>query len=455
MKWKSIFALLGFIGFFFTLYISGGNSTFWNAVALGGLMVFLWILEIIPIYLTALLPLVLAIPLGILKPVDLASAYGNSNVYLFLGGFILALGLEKWRVHEQIAHGILTIVGDSKPRILLGFIFSTGLISMWISNTATALMMLPMAMAIIHALPVAHQKSKFSLYLVLSIAYASSIGGMATLVGTPTNAQMAAILEQNYGITIGFFEWMKIALPISLFMLFITYVYFYFSLGKERHDVHDFKIIKKPWSTEQIRVILVFGGVVLLWIFKDLINDLTPVKYDDENVAILGAVLLFIIPANKSQKPLLNWSDTEKLPWGILLLFGGGLALAKMLEVNGIVGLLTDVLESFNNESIFVIIVAMVAITIFASELLSNLALVVICVPIVAGFAKLAGFDILQLCIPLTLAASCAFMLPMGTPPNAIVFSSGFVSMGQMARAGLVLNIIGIILISFFGIFFL
>ncbi len=455
MKWKSSCAVLGFIGFFFTLFISGGNSTFWNAVALGGLMVFLWILEVIPIYLTALLPLVLAIPLGILKPAELASAYGNSNVYLFLGGFILALCLEKWLVHEKIAHGILTIVGDSKPRVLLGFIFSTGLISMWISNTATALMMLPMAMAIIHALPVAHQKSKFSLYLVLSIAYASSIGGMATLVGTPTNTQMAAILEQNYGITIGFFEWMKIALPISLLMLFITYVYFYFSLGKERHDVHDFKIVKKPWSTEQIRVILVFGGVVLLWIFKDLINDFTPVKYDDENVAILGAVLLFIIPANKTKKPLLNWSDTEKLPWGILLLFGGGLALAKMLEVNGIVALLTDVLESFNNESIFVIIVAMVAITIFASELLSNIALVVICVPIVAAFAKLAGFDILQLCIPLTLAASCAFMLPMGTPPNAIVFSSGFVSMGQMARAGLVLNIIGIILISFFGIFFL
>ncbi len=455
MKWKSIFALLGFIGFFFILLFSGGKSTFSNALALGGLMVFLWILEIIPIYLTALLPLVLAIPLGILKPVDLAIAYGNSNVYLFLGGFILALGLEKWRVHEQIAHGILTIVGDSKPRILLGFIFSTGLISMWISNTATALMMLPMAMAIIHALPVNHQKSKFSLYLVLSIAYASSIGGMATLVGTPTNTQMAAILEQNYGITIGFFEWMKIALPISLLMLFITYVYFYFSLGKERLDVHDFKIVKKPWSTEQIRVVLVFGGVVFLWIFKDLISDLTPIKYDDENVAILGAVLLFIIPANKTKKPLLNWSDTEKLPWGILLLFGGGLALAKMLEVNGIVALLTDVLTSFNNESIFVIIVAMVAITIFASELLSNIALVVICVPIVAAFAKSAGLDILQLCIPLTLAASCAFMLPMGTPPNAIVFSSGFVSMGQMARAGFVLNIIGIILISFFGIFFL
>ena len=455
MKWKSIFTLIGVLVFFFMIFDSGGKSTFWNALALSGLMVFLWILEVIPIYLTALLPLVLAIPLGILKPAELASAYGNSNVYLFLGGFILALGLEKWRVHEQIAHAILMLVGDSKPRILLGFIFSTGFISMWISNTATALMMLPMAMAIIHALPVEHQKSKFSLFLVLSIAYASSIGGMATLVGTPTNTQMAAILEQNYGITIGFFEWMKIALPISLIMLFITYVYFYFSLGKERLDSHDFKIVKKPWSTEQIRVVLVFGGVVFLWIFKDLINGINPLKYDDENVAILGAVLMFIIPANKTKKPLLNWSDTEKLPWGILVLFGGGLALAKMLEVNGIVGLLSDLLASFNNDSIFVIILLMVAITIFASELLSNLALVVICVPIVAAFAKSAGLDILQLCIPLTLAASCAFMLPMGTPPNAIVFSSGFVSMGQMTRTGLVLNIIGIILISCFGIFFL
>jgi sodium-dependent dicarboxylate transporter 2/3/5 len=326
---------------------------------------------------------------------------------------------------------------------------------MWISNTATALMMLPMAMAIIHALPVNHQKSKFSLYLVLSIAYASSIGGMATLVGTPTNTQMAAILEQNYGITIGFFDWMKIAMPISLLMLFITYVYFYFSLGKERLDLHDFKIVKKPWTTEQLRVVLVFGGVVLLWIFKDLIQQMTPVNYDDENVAILGAVLLFIIPANKTKKPILNWSDTEKLPWGILLLFGGGLALAKMLEVNGIVSMVTDVLSSFSNDSLFLIIIVMVAITIFASELLSNLALVVICIPIVATFAKSAGLDILQLCIPLTLAASCAFMLPMGTPPNAIVFSCGFVSMGQMARAGFVLNVIGIILISVFGIFFL
>jgi sodium-dependent dicarboxylate transporter 2/3/5 len=182
---------------------------------------------------------------------------------------------------------------------------------------------------------------------------------------------------------------------------------------------------------------------------------MTPVNYDDENVAILGAVLLFIIPANKTKKPILNWSDTEKLPWGILLLFGGGLALAKMLEVNGIVSMVTDVLSSFSNDSLFLIIIVMVAITIFASELLSNLALVVICIPIVATFAKSAGLDILQLCIPLTLAASCAFMLPMGTPPNAIVFSSGFVSMGQMARAGFVLNVIGIILISVFGIFFL
>lgn len=455
MNWKSIFAIIGFIGFFLLLLLTGGTDTFWNAIGLGALMVFLWILEIIPIYLTALLPLVFCIPLGILKPTDLASAYGNSNVYLFLGGFIMALGLEKWRVHEQIAHAILSIVGDSKPRILLGFIFSAGCISMWISNTATALMMLPMAMAIIHALPVANQKSKFSLYLVLSIAYASSVGGMATLVGTPTNMQMAAILAQNYGITIGFFGWIKIALPISLMMLYVVYLYFYFGLGKERSDKHDFKIVRKPWTTEQLRVVLIFGGVVLLWVFKDFVKQLTPLRYEDENVAILGAILLFLIPANKSRKPILDWKDTEKLPWGILLLFGGGLALAKMLEVNGIVSKLTLILSSFNHVSIFVIITLTVTIAIFATEFLSNLALVVILVPIVAAFAKSAGFDILQLCVPLTIGSSCAFMLPMGTPPNAIVFSSGFVTIRQMAGVGIILNIIGVVLISVIACLFL
>lgn len=455
MNWKSIFTIIGVLAFFFILLVTGGTSTFWNAIALGGLMVFLWLLEAIPIYLTALLPLVLAIPLGVLTPSDLAAAYGNSNVYLFLGGFLLALGLEKWKVHEQIAHVILSLVGGSKPRILLGFILSTGLLSMWISNTATTLMMLPMAMAIIHSLPERQKQSKFSLFLILSVAYAASIGGMATLVGTPTNTQMAAILKQNYGITIGFFEWMKIAFPITLIMLLATYAYFYLALGKERLENHDFKIVKKPWTREQISVGLIFGAVVFLWVFKDVLNGMLPFKYTDENVALFGSLLIFLFPSRNPKIKLLSWQDTEKLPWGILVLFGGGLALAKMLELNGIVAELTGVLHAFSDVSIVFIIFLIVVIAIFATEFLSNLALVVIFVPIVAAFAKSAGLDILQLCIPLTLAASCAFMLPMGTPPNAIVFSSGYVKISQMAGVGLVLNIIGTILISICALLFL
>lgn len=204
--------MIGFGLFLFTLilFVTGAKDTFWNAVALGGLMIYFWVFEVIPIYVTALLPLILAIPLGLLNKDELAGAYGDSNVYLFFGGFILALGLEKWKVHEQVARGIISLVGQSKPRILLGFLLSTGFLSMWISNTATALMMLPMALAIVHALPKTDQKSKFPVFLMLSVAYASSIGGVATLIGSPPNTQMASILEQNYAIKVDFFSWMSI-----------------------------------------------------------------------------------------------------------------------------------------------------------------------------------------------------------------------------------------------------
>jgi sodium-dependent dicarboxylate transporter 2/3/5 len=208
LDWKRMLAAFGVFSFLMILISTGATNSYWNAVALGGLMIFFWIFEVISIYVTALLPFILAIPLGLLDTNDLAASYGNNNVYLFFGGFVLALGLEKWKVHEQIARRIINVVGDSKPRILLGFILSTGFLSMWISNTATALMMLPMAIAIIHAMPVAHQKSKFSLLLMLSIAYASSIGGVGTLVGSPPNTQMAAILQKNFHITVSFFDWM-------------------------------------------------------------------------------------------------------------------------------------------------------------------------------------------------------------------------------------------------------
>jgi len=422
---------------------------------LGGLMIFLWVFEIIPIYVTALLPILLAVPMGLLTPNDVALSYGNSNVFLFFGGFVMALGLEKWGVHEQIARRIIAVVGDEKPKVLLGFILSTGLLSMWISNTATTLMMLPMAIAVIQSMPKQHQDSKFSLFLMLSIAYSASIGGMATLVGSPPNTQMAAIVEQNFNVSISFWDWMKIGVPVSLVIMLLMYLYFYGLLGKERDDQHDFSLKKSPWTTEQIKAIVIFLLVVVFWSFRELISEWIGFSYKDEGPAILGAILMFIIPDSKQKGYLLSWKDTEKLPWGILLLFGGGLALAAIFEKNGVVTSLTSAFSTYANESIFILLLVVVFIAIFVTEIMSNLALVTLFVPIIGAFCVEQGIPVLQLCLPLTLAASCAFMLPVGTPPNAIVFSSGRIRMHQMVRVGFVLNIVSLITLVLIAYFLL
>lgn len=445
---KKILIAIGLIGFLSILIGTGARDTFWNAVALGGLMIYFWVFEVIPIYITALFPLILAIPLGVLDKGELAKAYGDSNVYLFFGGFIMALGLEKWNVHEQVARGIIGFVGDSKPRILFGFLMSTGLLSMWISNTATALMMMPMAMAIIHALPEKDRKGKFAIFLLLSVAYAASIGGVGTLIGSPPNTQMASILENTFHVKVDFFQWMKIGMPISLLMLLGTFLFFYLSMGKERKESHaEFELHKTPWTKDQLLVVSIFLMVVLLWSFKDLIVPFIGFEYGDENVALFGGILMFLLPSTETKKPLLNWKDTEKLPWGILILFGGGLALAKLMEQNGIIEKLSKTLSSMHDFSFYTILIMVIVVAVFASEVLSNLAMVSIFIPLVAGFAVDHGLAIEQLAIPLTLGASLAFMLPVGTPPNAIVFSSGMLHVKQMVKYGFVLNMIGIVLI--------
>jgi sodium-dependent dicarboxylate transporter 2/3/5 len=453
---KNIILAIGLLFFVSTIALSGGKDIFWNSIALGGLMIYFWVFEVIPIYITALFPLIFAIPLGVLEKGDLATSYGDSNVYLFFGGFLLALGLEKWNVHQQIAKGILKVVGNSKPRILLGFLFSTGLLSMWISNTATALMMLPMAMAIIEALPAHQRKGKFAIFLLLSVAYAASIGGVGTLIGSPPNVQMASTLENTFGVKVDFLDWMKIGLPLSITMLLCTYLFFYIAMGKERKEEHaDLKLSELGWNKDQRIVLFVFLGVIILWSFKDLIVDWTGISYRDENVAILGGILLFLIPSSQEKKKMLEWKDTEKLPWGILLLFGGGLALAQIFEKNGVMAQLSNLFSSMHDYSTILILIAVIVIAVFASEVLSNLAMVSIFVPLVATFALDHGVPIEKLAIPLTLGASLAFMLPVGTPPNAIVFSSGYLKVKQMVMYGLVLNIIGIILIALFSILFL
>ncbi len=455
MKRDRILLAIGVLGFIIPLIITGGKDTFVSALAMCSLMIYLWITESVPIYVTALLPFVLGVPLGVLNTDQLAQSYGDKNVFLFLGGFLLALSLEKWHVHKKVARIIIHTVGYSKPRILLGFLISTALLSMWISNTATALMMLPMALAVITALPKKDQNGKFALFLLLSIAYAASIGGMGTLVGSPPNIQMAGILDKSFGVQVSFQEWMMIGTPIAILLIAVIYFFFYLSLGAERKEhPEDFTLEHKPWTKNQIRVVIIFTFVVILWTFRKSLIQITGFPYGDESAAILGALLLFLIPSTENT-PLLAWKDTEKLPWGILLLFGGGLALASTLETNGVIQYITTFFETFKTWDYFFLLTVIIAVAIFGTEFMSNLALVTVFIPIIGAFAEVSQYNILQLCIPVTLAASCAFMLPVGTPPNAIVFSSGKITIAQMARIGVVFNFIALFLIAVIAYFFI
>lgn len=454
-----IMGMTVFIAALMMLLAPGENFHFWATIGIATIMVVFWIFEVLPIYVTALLPLILAVPLGVLDTKQLAQAYGHKFVFLFFGGFMLSLALEKWGVHKRIAELIIRAIGNSKSRILLGFLMATALLSMWVSNTATALMMLPMALAVIDKIP-QKKNSKYSLYLLLSIAYGASIGGMGTLVGSPPNVAMAGALSDTYGINVEFMDWFKIGFPLSMIMIAIVYFYFRLLLRNERKDkLEDLEFEKEPWTKNQIRVLLLFGFIVVLWSFKSLIEPALGIEYGDEIPAVLGAILLFIVPStskSRESKALLEWKDTSKMAWGILLLFGGGMALARMMDVNGVVDQLSAAFENYRELSLGVILLIFVSFSIFGTEVMSNLALVQVFVPIVAVFAVGSDeYSILQLCMPVTLAASCAFMLPVSTPPNAIIFSSGRVTVNQMVRVGFILNVVGVLIITLFSMLFI
>ncbi|MGB1728985.1 MAG: SLC13 family permease [Crocinitomicaceae bacterium] len=447
---KTIAGILGCI-VFLVIACWDKDSLQNRAIAMALLMVVFWIFEVVPIYVTALIPLVLCTPLSLLDPTELALAYGNNNVYLFLGGFILALALEKWNVHHQIASRILAIMGSTKSKILLGFGLSSYLLSMWISNTATTLMMLPMAISIIQAQKESEESNRFSLLLMLTVAYAASIGGMATLVGSPPNTQMAGTLESTFGIEISFWEWMRIGLPLSLIVFMVLNGFFQIILGSQRNEKILINIQQAQWTTPQKRVLFTFAIVIFLWVTRGLIVDYTGISFKDSSVAILGGIVLFLIPSNNKSDKLLQWKDTVKIPWGILVLFGGGIALASSLEKSQVLELIFQSTNSLSSWHYIYLLLLIISISIFATELMSNLALVSVLVPIIAMLALGMGQSIFAFCVPLTLAASCAFMMPISTPPNAIVFSSGKVSIKQMATYGFFMNIFSILIILLFS----
>jgi sodium-dependent dicarboxylate transporter 2/3/5 len=346
-------------------------------------------------------------------------------------------------------------MGSSKSKILIGFGLSSYLLSMWISNTATTLMMLPMALSIIQTQKQSDSSNRFSLLLMLTVAYASSVGGMATLVGSPPNTQMAGTLSASFDIQISFWQWMKIGLPVSLIIFTVLNIFFQIILGSQRNDEVVINLNQSKWTIPQKRVLIVFGLVILTWVTRGLIVDYSGVSFKDSSVAIFGAIMLFIIPSKDSDEKLLLWRDTIKIPWGILVLFGGGIALASSLEKSHVLELIFQSASSISTWDYFYLLLLVIFISIFATELMSNLALVSVLVPIIAMLGLGMGLSVLTLCIPLTLAASCAFMMPISTPPNAIVFSSGKISIKQMAAYGFFMNIFSVLIILMYSFFFL
>lgn len=434
-------------------------------LAIAGWMILWWILETIPMPVVALMPLIL-FPLFHLATIkETASSYGDSILFLFLGGFMIGLAIEKWNLHKRIALNIVSLTGTSGDRIVLGFILSTGFLSMWLSNTATTMMMFPIAVSVIHVVSENRRGhgniANFSFAIMISIAYASNFGGIATLIGTPPNVAFAAFMQEHYKYTIGFMEWVIICTPVSVLLLISLYLVLTKWLHPNRlaKDAETGELIRQelralgPMSRPERRVLTVFVITALLWITKDLINQLGFVKLDDTIIALLGASALFIIPSgngNGQRSMLLEWPDTTKMAWGILYLFGGGIALASALEKAGLIQKLGTWVAGFAGSNLMLLIVAVAFLSIFISEVMSNIAQVIVFAPVIGGIADALKINPLLLGIPMTLAASCAGMLPMGTPPNAIVFASGHVPIKKMVIVGLVMNLISVVLISLF-----
>lgn len=432
-----------------------------SVIAVALWMVIWWITEAVSISVTALLPLILFPVLNIMSITDVGANYGSPIIFLFFGGFVLALALEKVNLHKRIALSIIKITGTTPNKVVLGFMIATAALSMWISNTASTVVMLPIAMSVIGLLindedGYTKNDQNFALSVMLGIAFSANAGGIATVIGTPPNSVMIGLLENEYNIEISFLKWMTLGLPFSLILLIIAYVVLVkwmfpnkqlqFNASKEVINSELKKL--GPISGKEKMVLVIFGITVFLWIFRTLINKIFPgLGLSDTIISMLAAVALFSVPYNLRKGDfIIKWNDTQKLAWGILILFGGGLALAKGMSVSGIVAIVSNAIAT-SEISILFTASLLILLMLFMTELMSNVALVAVLAPVVAGIAIGLEIPIIYLLIPVTIASSCAFMLPMATPPNAIVFASGYIKVHQMAKVGIILNLIAVLLL--------
>jgi sodium-dependent dicarboxylate transporter 2/3/5 len=417
-----------------------------------------WMSEAIPISATSLLPIVI-LPITGGAPINqTTAAYGDKMLFLFVGGFIIAIAMQKWNLHKRIALSIIHAIGGKAHTLILGFMLATGFLSMWISNTATTLMMVTIAIALISQTKeyLNESGSAFFKALLLSIAFSSSIGGVATLIGTPTNPIFVAIAQELYGVDISFIDWMIFALPFSIFMLVVTWLV----LTRWVFKVHRLELpvgqemikqeLKKmgKMSFEEKTIAWVFGLVALAWITRSFLLDPLIPGINDTTIAIAGALLLFIWPSSRPGQHILTWDEAERLPWGIIILFGGGLSLAAAFESSGLAQWLGMQLSNANNLPLFALIVLVTLSVNFLTEVTSNVATASIALPILAALASAIGVNPYLLMVPATMAASCAFMLPVATAPNAIVFGSGHLEIQDMVKSGIWLNLISTLLIA-------
>ncbi|MEI2740253.1 MAG: SLC13 family permease [Chitinophagaceae bacterium] len=480
IKFISLFAGLAIALFFYFVNPFGVNEKASIVLSIAALMISWWVTEALPMPVVALLPLVLFPLFGVAELKTVAVSYGDQNIFLFMGGFMLGLAIEKWNLHRRIALGIVKITGTSGNRIVLGFILSTGFISMWISNTATTMMMFPIALSVVHVMKDSSDSAgnfkNFSLAMMLSIAYASNFGGISTIIGTPPNAAFVSIYEKQYS-NIGFIDWMLLCMPMAIILLITLYIVLTKVLfrnhirpsGAARLYINEEYKSLGPLSVSEKRVLVIFLSTAFLWILKDPVNNLQDViKLDDTIIALMGGIALFVCPSgslkqkedkngsdeNNLQGSLLEWDDTKKMAWGILLLFGGGIALATALDKAGLIQQLGVWLSHFATGG-FVLLLMVTVLSIFISEVMSNIAQVIVFTPVVCSLADAVGMPPLQLGIAMTLASSCASMMPMGTPPNAIAFASGHIKLKEMLKAGFVMNIVSVVLITLFCWFLL
>lgn len=464
MSTKQIGIYLGPVMFFLTLLFFNppGLNDASRAVLASSLWIAIWwITEALPIAVTALLPMILFPLTGGMELADTTAAYGHKLVFLTLGGFIIAIAIEKWNLHKRIALHIISYIGTDLKMIILGFMVATAFLSMWISNTATSVMMLPIGIVIIKQIQdnsdfSGSASNTFAKALMLSIGYSASIGGVSTLIGTPTNMVLAGAISQIYDYEISFLEWFIFGFPLSIMILFFSWYYLTriaFSFEQKRLPGGRAEILKLKKDLgkitfEQKAVSFVFFAAAFCWITKNfLLKNIFP-RIDDTIISIFFATLLFLINVKGKKEKLLKWEDTQRLPWGVLLLLGSGMSFAKAVDSSGLSVWVGTQISAFGTMNLFILLVLLITVVNFLTEIASNMATIAMMLPILAPIALEFDLHPFVLMVAAAAAASCAFMLPVATPPNAVVFGSGYLKINDMVKNGFLLNLTSIVIIA-------